>query len=555
MTTDSIRDELLWEGMGEPPADFYEHPEYAEPEEVDEPLAERQPVQPRGEGATPLVAGAGYARRFPIEHLPPKMRQYAIDIAARKQVPIDLTALTMLGVLAGVMAPRIVIRRDTDWVEPTNLYVLTGMDSGAAKSPAVSEIRAGLWIAHQKMKQRHETSVIAQTAQMQADIELMRTKAKNGMTPLPEREGLLKRIEHAEKAMAKLAEAPPAAPVIALDGDTTPEALAQKMASNGGQGTVIDDEGTLLRNLGGQYSGGKTSNLGVVLKGYDCSPYNPTRVTRDTGTMDRAALSICITPQPGLVADMLRNNTMSETGLINRFVVSLPGDLVGKRENRASVYIDDTISTPKDVEMKKWWADLLGSIVEYEPITDQHSLDEDLRGFGGPVIDLTREAYKLHLDWACAFEKRMDASRNGDLSRVRGWASKHPGRVLRFAAALHFGHGMSTDDRCPGRIMKAAIAAGDWAIEHFLAAGRVVGLSEGAGRIKEFIDGTDLFMATRTAINVEVFKKNVAAAQLDTWVDELIATGEYEQVVIPTDGRSKTVIKKVGSRSKATLNS
>jgi hypothetical protein len=239
---------------------------------------------------------------------------------------------------------------------------------------------------------------------------------------------------------------------------------------------------------------------------------------------------------------MLRNTMMEDTGLINRFLLSLPGDLVGKRQGRPSTFIDDQ-PEHEDGHLKAWWADLLDSLVQYDVIDAGRIADET------PIIDLTREAWKLHYDFQEAFEPRMDASRGGDLARVRGWASKHCGRVLRIAAHLHVASGWTTDDRVGEKTMRSAISIGDWALEHFLHVGKVVGLSEGAGRIKEFIDGRDLKFASRSEINVEVFRKNVTSDQLTTWINELIETGEYEYARLPTGGRAKTVVRKVGARA------
>ncbi len=255
--------------------------------------------------------------------------------------------------------------------------------------------------------------------------------------------------------------------------------------------------------------------------------------------MDRAVLAISISPQPGLVAEMLRNTMMDETGLINRFMVSLPGDLIGKRQGRPSTYIGDA-PVVEDRQLPTWWADLLASVAEYEPLTG----DGDDDAF--KVLDLTRGAWKLHVEYAEAFEPRLDADSGGDLARIVGWASKHCGRILRLAALLHVGAGYTLDDQIEESTMRCAIAIGDWSLEHFMHLGKVVGLSESAGRIKEHIDGKELRWASRTEISVEVFRKNVTSDQLTVWIEELIATGDYEWASIPTEGRPKKVIRRVG---------
>lgn len=488
--------------------------------------------------ATPMQAGSGFARRFPVRSLPPKMRDYAIDIAERKMVPVDLPAMFMLGIISGMVGPRFLVRRDHDWTEPTNTYMIAGLPSGSAKTPVVRELTRGLDKAKKVIAEAHDREMARNQADLDQQIEDCLRKSNDPATTLEEKTGLKARAKDLQKEAELLAQKPPRPPLMVVDGDTTPEALAERMATNGGYVSVVDDEGPLIRNLGGQYSG-KTANLAVLLKAYDGQSYYPSRITRDASMMDRAVLSITIAPQPGLVAEMLRNTMMDETGLINRFFVSLPGDLIGKREGRPSTYIDD-VPTREDRGLRVWWSDLLESLAGYELLTGDPESD------AFKVLDLTRGAWKLHYDYQEEFEPRMDADRVGDLVGVIGWASKHCGRILRLAALLHFGSGMTADDRVEESTMRCAIAIGKWALEHFLHLGKVVGLSESAGRIKEFIDGRELQFASRSDISIEVFRRNVAAGQLTAWIEELIATGEYEWATLPTDGRPKRVVRKVG---------
>ena len=472
--------------------------------------------------ATPTKAGPKFARRFPVEHLPERARTYAVDLAERKMVPVDLTAMFMLGIVAGVLGPRVLIRRDHDWIEPTNLYTIVGMRSSSAKSPAVKELIRGLDKAKKLLAENHMRALVKQQADLEEQIESCLLKAKDVHTPLDEKTGLKARAKNLQKEAEQLAQKPPKAPLTMIDGDCTPEALAERMAANGGYVAVVDDEGPLIRNLGGQYSG-QTANLAILLKGYDGQAYYPSRITREASIMERTTLSVTMSPQPGLVAEMLRNTMMEETGLINRFFVSLPGDLIGKRDGRRSTYIDD-VQEKEDATLPTWWSNLLEELASYGLLVG------DLQDDAGHILDLTRGAWKLHYDYQEEFEPRMDEDRDGDLHRVSGWAGKHCARILRLAAVLHFLSGATLDDRVEESTMRDAIEIGKWSLEHFLHLGKVVGLSESASRIKEHILGKDLPWASRTEINVEVFRKAVGGKQLDAWIDELVASGEFELI-------------------------
>lgn len=493
----------------------------------------------RGDKATPFQAGIGYARRFPTECLPPQARAYVHDIASRAQVPVDLPALTMLGMVAALAAPRFMVRGSHEWAQPCNLYVMCAMASSAGKSPAVAELRGGMWRAEEYMKEVHGIRMATQMRQLllEADELETRLREERATLSLEETSALETRMKALRAQATEQGNNPPAPPTFVLDGDATPEALGMKLALNQGQGAIIDDEGTLIRNLGGQYSGGKTGNLSVFLKGYDCDSYRPARVTRDAQPIDRLALGLILAPQPSFIADMMRNGAMTDSGFVNRFLVSLPGDLLGQRVGRKSTFVDDATDEQKDRSLRRWWERLLRDVAMYDVMESHRDLDATT------VIDLDREAFQLSSGFGDDFEQRLHPVR-GDLAKVANWAGKHHARVLRVAAVLHLLAGKTPDDRIDKATMNAAIEIGDWAIEHFTGIGRVVGLSAGAGQIKEHINGIPAGWCTRTDINKKVFSGKAHTNDMQKWIDELVATKEFVAEKIRTGkGRPTEIVR------------
>lgn len=507
---------------------------HAPPAEDPAPVNGYEPL--KGDGATPFRAGLGYARRFPTECLPPVMRAYVHDIALRAQIPVDLPALAMLGMIGAAAAPRMVVRGSAEWVEPTSLYVMCGLASSAGKSPAIKELKRGVWRAEKVMREQHVVTVAKKIRELTdeaeaLDLHLNRDRAT---IRLEEKAGTEARIKAMRAEITKLSSEPPPPPTFLIDGDTTPEALSGRLAASGGQGAIVDDEGTLIRNLGGQYSGGQTSNLAIFLKAYDCDSYRPSRVTREAAPVDRLALGVILAPQPSFVADMMRNGTMRDSGFVNRFLVSLPGDLLGQRLRRKSTFVDDAPATQPDRhDGAAWWASLLESIVRYDLIDASDEGAEPLE------LNLSREAHELLVAYMEEFEPRLRAGR-GDLAKVANWAGKHVGRVLRLSAVRHLAAGRGPDDRIDKTVMADAISLGEWAIEHFLGMGVAVGLSTGASQIKEFINNIPAGWCTRTDINNKVFGKKGVGDDLDAWIAELVATGEFVSEKLST-GRGRPV--------------
>lgn len=498
----------------------------------------RDSTAPRGLGATPFQAGDGYARRFPIDRLPEPMANYVRDLAVRKQVPVDLPALTMLGILGAAAGPRFVARRDLDWVEPTNLYTCCALPSGAGKSPTVEELRRGVYRANQILAEQHRRDLGRQMAALADEAEALHRQANNPATPMAEKNAKRIAAKAKEAAAEKLETEPPPPPDLIFDGDTTVEALTGSMVANGGWGAIVDDEGTFLRVLAGMYNGGKPGNLGLVLVGYDCRYHKPARITRTIQPIKRAALSIVLAPQPAILADVMRIQIVSESGVINRFIVCVPGDLTGQREDRPATYYRDMRGPQPDRDHRRWWADLLCGLVEW-PVIDPDEPDNTT------VLNLTFPAFKRHREYEQEIEQRLHPV-TGDLVKIREWGSKHLGRVLRLAALLHLAAGRSPLEEVSEAVMEDAIAIGEWSIEHFMAAGSVSGLSSGAGRIKEYVDGTEHGFCPRTDLFKRVFGGHADAAELDRWLDELVATGDYEVRKVKTGGRPKELLGRVG---------
>lgn len=491
---------------------------------------------PKGSGASPLQAGFGFARRFPLDTLPQQMQAYVVDLAERKQVPVDLPALTLLGAIGSLAGPRMLIRRDLDWVEPTNIYTAVGMGSGGAKSPVVNEIRNGMLKARKKLTEKHETKLATRLSEMKAEVEFLRMTANEATTTFEEKETLRYQANKLERDAEELERNPPPPPEMFLDGDTGCEALAETMAVNAGCGPVIDDEGALIRNIGGQYLG-KTGNIQLLLVGYECRYYRPARVTRKATPIERAAVSIVISPQPGLIASMIRNPILVELGLVNRFFICLPGDLIGLRNGRPSIYYQDVPEERPDNRGRRWWSELVERLVGFDILDGSEEKPLEL--------NLTRAAHKRHYEYGEALERRCHPA-TGDLRKAAPWVTKHAARVLRLSALLHLAAGFTPDRLVDESMMENAIAIGDWAIEHYLNAANVVGLSEEAGRIKEFIDGTELGRATRTAVVKGVFSNRIAAEVMDSCIAELVASGGYEAVrlVGESGGRAVTTVRR-----------
>ncbi|GAA2623614.1 hypothetical protein GCM10010399_63580 [Dactylosporangium fulvum] len=399
-------------------------------------------------------------------------------------------------------------------------------------------------------QEKHKEAVAQRIARLKADAEELHTQANRLANPSrsileqkEEEENLRAQATAKEAEAEELAKNPPAAPRLLFDGDVTVEALCAKLATTEGTGGIIDDEGTFLRVAGGLYNGGKASNIGVLLVGFDGRYYEPERISRETKPIKRAVLSMFLSPQPGILASAMSDQVMDEAGFINRFWICVPGDLVGQRAERPSTYYKDVPAERRDRTGREWWENLLARIVETPIIgvDDEHEWQIDLDA--APTFDLTRGAWKRHREYEAEFEERLHPAK-GD-PKLKAWGSKHLARVLRLSAILHIAADGTTDDEIAESTMEDAIEIGRWGVEHYLRAGSVVGLSEGAGRIAEYIHASAHRAVTRARIGKKVFANRTPKRQIDSFVAELVAAGTHAVVEQPTGGRPRMWVREI----------
>lgn len=507
---------------------------------------------PRGLGATPFVPGHGYAARFPTDALPERLRQLVISIAERKQVPVDLPALAALGMVSAVAAPRFLIRRDADWRQPLILQIAVAMESGGAKSPAVNELAEGVDYAEATLYAKWKASIDEAVAFRRAELDALTKAANRRDLDVGGQADLAAKIKNLSDSIdaevARLEKETPAPPRMKLTGDTTPEALAKTLASNSGTYTVIDSEGTFFEHMtGNSYRGGKAANVTVILKGYDGDQHESGRIGEGkTARIRRTCLPLVLSPQPAILSSTLSNQALSANGFVNRFLVCVPGDLVGQRVDRVATYYLDAAPDRPELVLQRWWGDLLAGIAQQADVIGRFTPEEEVIDLDqAPTLNLTREAFDLSVKYEREFELRMAPGKE-DGATLKPWGAKHIGRVIRLAGILHLAAGSKVADLVDESTMENAITIGEWSVLHYLTAPAATGISHEAERIAEHIEASEFGMVTRAEIGKKVFANRAGKVEIDGWVAELVATGRYKVAKQKTAGRARVWVHRAG---------
>ena len=90
------------------------------------------------------LPGDSEPTRFPAEVLPSVVREVVKATAEALSVPVDLAALTALGVISTAITGAVRIQLKSDWAEPANLYLVGIARSGEGKSPMMTKLAGSI---------------------------------------------------------------------------------------------------------------------------------------------------------------------------------------------------------------------------------------------------------------------------------------------------------------------------------------------------------------------------------------------------------------------------
>jgi len=311
----------------------------------------------------------------------------------------------------------------------------------------------------------------------EAIISGLRSKLAKPNTKAEDRAALMSEVEKLELELEEV----PRPPRLVAD-DVTAEALAVLMAVNGERMAVISAEGGMFDTLGGRYQNG-VPNLDLILKAH---PGEPVRVDRKSGPpvmMQAPALTICISPQPEVLANLPSKPGFRGRGLLARFAYVLPESLLGRRQP---------------------WGQAVPEHVNRVYAAALHKLlDLDIGPEGEPLEHCLQLEPAAHAAWG-EFSQAIEVelSDGGQFETVRDWAGKLPGLAARLAGLLHvMEHLTEAPARSlSGQTMEAALNLAGALVGHALAAFGLMGADpdqEAAKKILAWLkrEGVDRFTA------------------------------------------------------------
>ncbi|MDG4667819.1 YfjI family protein [Mycobacterium sp. 236(2023)] len=394
---------------------------------------------------------------FPVPDLPGPYAAMVDAVSAALQVDTAMVGPMALGALSAACGGTVEAEVDHDWREVSVLHLVTVAEPSERKSPALKKIIEPLHAAEKGMAEavaprRTEALTrkrIADARAAHAEREAAKGKPRRSDDEAPSGDPYagVDPVEYAAKLAAAADEIDvPELPRLLAD-DVTPEALNARLAANRGRLAVISAEGGMFGTLAGRYSRGM-ANLDAWLKGYAGDPIIVDRLGRVGEVIDCPALTVCLTVQNAVLAEVMADKRFRGFGLHARLAISQPRSMVGHRDPVQKVSVPEHVSAAYAAAL----TDLARRLHERE---------------GDPAaVKFSPEARTEIADIERRVERRLTG--DGDLSGdLEAWGGKHVGRVIRIALLLHMAaHGAAGADM----LVSSETVGAAWRIGEFFAA-------------------------------------------------------------------------------------
>ena len=420
---------------------------------------------------------------FPLDAMPVCLTGFAQivrEASNSHQTPEDMTALLLMTIASACLGGKVKVVTNNRYTELATLFTAIFVLSGTRKSSVYLALMKPVidyqkqWRANMRAEiegNKNELDILKkQIEKLKKDI------VKSG----DEDPGLRDDLKDKEQVIAEFSK-PVELPLIFMETDFTVESLAPKIQANGGTLSLFDHEGAFWNEVAGRYTQGQSQTNDLILKGYDGHPVTVSRVGRGDIFIEQCCLAIGLIVQPTKIEELRNKQSLDDTGLIPRFILSVPKDTVGYRKMR-------TAAVPQYV---------------YDDYNDRIEKLLGLRQHDEIVLRMDEVTTDRFMHYCELIEVRLREGQ--DLYSMRAWASKLPGRIARIAAVLHCFANPSTVPDNPGidaEIVDYAIELSDYLIAHAKATYQILHLSPDVKIAKKLLRTLKNYVASKKADSI-----------------------------------------------------
>jgi hypothetical protein len=368
---------------------------------------------------------------FPIDFLPPLIKNSILEVQSNTQFPLPLIASSALGAVSLACQNSIDVQPPVGSSSSTSLFILLIADSGEGKTPVDNYFNKPIRDFEENEARKAEEALVEQKTSRSAwaieKTEIEEAFRKNIKKSLssdkPEQvDQLNKEFENLQqKLQSHLSKEPKQQRNYKMVfSNITPEKIALDLYENWPSvGLISDEAGSLFR-------GRAMRDLGMLNQLWDGAPLRVDRVSSPSFIVKNARLSISLMVQRKIFDSYLIGNGSEarDIGFLARCLVAFPMSAKGSR----------MLST-----QPQSWNQLTKFQQRITDLLAQDKLDVDQGRQQRPTLEFSLEAKHHWTDFRNNIESDLNAG--GYLCDVDDAASKMGTNVARMAALFHFFEG------------------------------------------------------------------------------------------------------------------
>lgn len=358
---------------------------------------------------------------FPVDALPPMIRDAVLEVFANIQAPLPLIVSSALGAISLACQNSVNVSRPYGLVSPCSLYVITIAESGERKTTvdsmlmqAIREFERSQLREYDAALIKYQTDLLTWEVQQKEILRLIKKAAKNQQAADTIQQRL---ADHQSKKPQKPRK------VKLIYNDATPAAIKQGMAENSTSIGLISDEAGIVLNGRAM---GELATINQLWHGTSL------QVDRSEGSFSvddpRLTLSLMVQPKVFQAYLEVKGEKARDIGLFARCLVAAPYSTQGTRfaDNR----------TPSWEHLPKFQARITEILQQNIADIEQGAFTRQTLSFSWDAKDYWVRIYN---------DVESQIGLGGYLSDVKDYASKAAENVARVAALFHFFEGNQGD--------------------------------------------------------------------------------------------------------------
>ena len=362
---------------------------------------------------------------FPVEILPPILREMAREVSKVALVPESLAVINLLGFVSSSLGGGLLIDSGGGRITPANLFLLGIAESGTGKGRAFSIVSQAFTKIESEEIYFWETERLPG---VKKDLRLIEKDFKRLEKSLDKtndarsRDEIGREMQELEKQRAELEKELVVEPGFSV-ADITKEKLAISLEQQPGQALASHSpEGRgVIDVLMGKYGKGKESDEDLYLSAYSREPVKVSRLSRPPVNLSTPCLAVLWLIQPDKARKLIESEAITESGLLPRFLIC---------DSKAEAMDEpEHPETMNEITMENW-AGLIDDLLE------------SFRAMGETPVTIKAEqdARKIIVDFRN--ESNARTRQGGDLRDITPFVARWAENAWRLALVLHAGeHG------------------------------------------------------------------------------------------------------------------